>query len=683
MREKLPSIQRRLLSAIALVLLTLSLLLTATSGLISSRLSQFNLVDRMQVAIQVAWDAYNEGPNRLAAAMESLARLEPALDLLSAQETAAPLLRTLPDADFALMAGADGLALVHTADEQVWRPAPFPHIATAALRTGVVQHSTELVDADFVSAHMPDALDRLYLPQGCTPDDKNCSSPGLVQVVAVPVHRDEGDLVMMAGILLNNTDHVPRAVSERIPDAFLSVAAGGIRVSTNISTKQLGRITTGGLQSLQLRSTVERRERYYGKVPVGPEEHYVAADPIFNAAGEVIGALSIGLPPSSFAEYTRSTPLFMLLFGIIAVLVCLPIALALARRLARPIIGLERDVSRLTSAARSHDLAHATQLLDPHPVLYSREVQSLHTAFRTLAEALVDQTRKTETYLRQLEEDRAELQAITHELQETKEALENQVDQRTEELRQVVAQLREANKLKNNFLATISHELRTPLNSIIGFSEMLIDELAGPVSARQREYLEHILSSGRHLLELISDLLQLSRIEQGRLRLEFQEVALPALIESTRQRLLPQVTAAGLTLEVSCDESVPPIQADPTRVKEILDNLLSNAIKFTPPGGTIWIRLRRAEDMALIEVEDTGIGMGPEEQAIVFDEFVQAESGYKRRHEGVGLGLPLSKKLAEMHGGRIVLTSQLGVGTLVQVYLPLQRGSDQSCPPAS
>jgi len=676
MNERLPSIQRRLLSAFALVLLTLSLLLTATSAIISSQLSQTNLVDRMQIAIQVAWDAYNEGPNRLAAAMESLARLEPAADRLDAQETAAPVLRTLPGADFALVADADGLVLAHTSDAQVGRPAPLQHIAAEALRTGSVQYSTELVGPDLVSAHMPDELGRLYLPEGCVPGDEGCTSIGMVQVVAVPVRRDGLDRVLMAGILLNNTDDVPRAASERIPSAYLSVAAGGIRVSTNISTRGLGRIETGGQQSLQLRTTVEQGRRYYGKVPVGEEMHYIAADPILNARGEVVGALSIGLPPSSFNAYYRGAQLLMLLFGVVAVLVSLLIARAMARRLARPIIGLERDVTSLTSAARSHDLARATQLIDPHPVLYSREVQSLHTAFRTLAEALVDQTRKTETYLHQLEEERAELQAITLELQQTKEALETEVDQRTQELRQVVSQLREANKLKSNFLATISHELRTPLNSIIGFSEMLIDELAGPLSAHQREYLGHILSSGRHLLQLISDLLQLSRIEQGRLTLEFQEVSLQQLIESTRQRLLPQVASAGLTLEVSCDETVPLIQADPTRVKEILDNLLSNAIKFTPAGGTIWIRLRRTEDMALIEVEDTGVGMRPEEQAIVFDEFVQAESGYKRRHEGAGLGLPLSKKLAEMHGGRIALSSQLGVGTLVQVYLPLERGSE-------
>lgn len=676
MSAQFPPLRRRLLAAFAFVLLTLSIVLTATYGLISTRLSHTYLVDRMQIAIQVAWDAYNDGPVRLAAKLESLALAEPFRNPTADPGALLPLLAALPQADFAAVVDGSGVAIAHTGAAQVGGGAPFPQIVAAALRTGAVQHSSELVTADFVSAQMPHSLERLYLPPGCNPGAAGCASVGLVQVVAVPIHTEGGTVVAVAGILLNNTQHVPRMASERIPGAFVSVAGGGIRVSTNISTRQLGLVETGGQQSLQLRSTVNRGERYYGSVPVGTERHYVAADPILNAAGEVIGALSIGLPPGSFAAYTRGAQVLMLAFGVLAVVLSLLISREMARRLAEPISGLERDMVRLTVAARSKGLARAAQLLNPSPILYSQELQTLYHAFRSLADALVEQTRQAETYLRQVEDDKAELQALTQQLQEAKAVLECEVDHRTNELRQAVAELRQANELKSHFLASVSHELRTPLNSVIGFSEMLADELAGPINPKQREYLEHILSSGRHLLQLISDLLQLSRIEQGRMPLELQQVSLQELIESRRERLLPQVSAAGLTLQVSCDDDVPPIQADPTRVREILDNLLSNAIKFTPSGGTIWVRLKRTDDMALMEVEDTGIGIRPEDQSAVFNEFVQAESGYKRRHEGVGLGLPLSKKLTEMHGGRIELTSQLGLGTCVRVYLPLPEGGD-------
>jgi len=146
------------------------------------------------------------------------------------------------------------------------------------------------------------------------------------------------------------------------------------------------------------------------------------------------------------------------------------------------------------------------------------------------------------------------------------------------------------------------------------------------------------------------------------------------VVASAEAKVAPQVEAAGLTLLVESDPATPPVQADPARVSEVLDNLLSNAIKFTPEGGTIWVRLYAADGMALMEVEDTGIGIRPEDQEAVFNEFVQAESAYHRRFEGVGLGLPLSKKLVEMHGGRIELKSELGKGTMVRVYLPVRKG---------
>ncbi|MEW8978106.1 MAG: ATP-binding protein [Symbiobacterium sp.] len=677
MNVQLPSLRRRLLTAFALTLLTLWILLTAIYALMSDRLTQIYLVDRMQVAIQVAWDAYHDGPDRLITSIQALARNAASDGPLS---TAAlpPLLDALPEADFAAAVSPEGLTLGHTNPDRVGQAPPFPEIAAEALRTGQVRSSSELVTADFVAAHMPQALHRLYVPAGCQPGDAGCTDVGIVQVVAVPVRTDTGDVAVVAGILLNNTEQIPSAASERLPGSYLSVAVEGIRISSNIITRQQGLVETGSQQSSGLRRAVKQGERYYGTVPVGAERHYVAADPIHNAAGQVIGALSIGLPQTRFAMYTDGAQALMLACGLLAVLLSLGIAHAMARQLVQPITGLERDIVRLTTAARSHDLARATQLIDPPPALYSREVQALHQAFQTLAGALVEQTKKTETYLHQIEDDRAELQALTGQLQEAKAALEAEVEHRTFELKQAVAELKQANQLKSNFLASVSHELRTPLNSIIGFSEMLIDELAGPVNAKQREYLDHILSSGNHLLQLISDLLHLSQIEQGRMSLELQPVALQELIESVHQRCIPSADAAGLKLEVNCDPGVPPIMADPTRVKEILDNLLSNAIKFTPQGGRIWVRLSRADDMAVIEVEDTGIGIRPEDQTAVFNEFVQAESGYRRRHEGVGLGLPLSKKLAEMHGGRIELKSQLGKGTVVRVYLPLPKGVEQS-----
>lgn len=232
-------------------------------------------------------------------------------------------------------------------------------------------------------------------------------------------------------------------------------------------------------------------------------------------------------------------------------------------------------------------------------------------------------------------------------------------------------ELKALNTLKTQFLANMSHELRTPLNSIIGFSEMLYDELYGPLNATQKEYLEIILSSARHLLQIISDILDLSRIEQGKITLSKQEVSLAELVHSVESIIRPQAENRRLSLLTLLPGSLPTVSVDPTRIKQVLYNLLSNAVKFTPPGGTITIKADCNKQEVAVTVEDTGIGIKKEDQARVFDEFYQAESLYEKKFEGVGLGLPLSKRLIELHNGRIELESAVGKGTKVTFYLPL------------
>lgn len=679
MTTPLPSLQRRLLSTVALGLLTLALILTVAFGIVSSLQTRATLTGRIDTAMQVAWQSYNEGPHQLTATVQSLASLPAFQDAVANPEAFQPLLASLSAADFAAVIDADGRILAHTNRDRVGEYAPFPHIVDLALRSATVQYSTELIEADLVAAQMPRKLDRLPVPSDCELSDKECVDRGLVQVGAVPVHLTSYRKgVVMVGTLLNNTHHIPQATSARIPGSYLSIAAEGFRVSSNINTQTDRPLSTGGQQSAALLSKVAIGERYYGSVWVDGERHYVASDPIYNSSGQVVGALSIGVPPSGLMNYWRSTQMMVVAFALLSAMTSVLAALVLSRRLALPIVALQQDVLRLASAKGAHELELAASQLQPaSPSLYSQEMLTLHNSLHALATSMVDLTTKTESYLKEVEGDKAELEALTAQLQESKTLLERKVEERTEELQQAVLELRQANALKSQFLATMSHELRTPLNSVIGFSQMMADELVGPLNPKQKEYLGHILSSARHLLRLISDILDLSRIEQGRLSLELQEVLLQEVVASAEAKVAPQVEAAGLTLLVESDPATPSVQADPARVSEVLDNLLSNAIKFTPEGGTIWVRLQAADGMALMEVEDTGIGIRAEDQEAVFNEFVQAESAYHRRFEGVGLGLPLSKKLVEMHGGRIELKSELGKGTMVRVYLPVRKGDAQ------
>jgi signal transduction histidine kinase len=231
-----------------------------------------------------------------------------------------------------------------------------------------------------------------------------------------------------------------------------------------------------------------------------------------------------------------------------------------------------------------------------------------------------------------------------------------------------------ANRAKSQFLANMSHELRTPLNAILGFSEVLENGIAGPLQSRQVEYIGLIRQSGDHLLHLINEILDLARIDAGKLDLN-EEVVQPSKLINSAIALVGDRAAAGLLkLAVDIEEDMPPLTADRTRLTEILLNLLSNAIKFTELGGVINVLARRTQEGgAAFVVRDNGCGMTEAEIEIALERFGQVDAGLARRHEGSGLGLPLARKLAELHGGSLTLKSEAGRGTTATVLLPPSR----------
>jgi two-component system, NtrC family, sensor kinase len=233
-------------------------------------------------------------------------------------------------------------------------------------------------------------------------------------------------------------------------------------------------------------------------------------------------------------------------------------------------------------------------------------------------------------------------------------------------------QLEAASRHKSEFLANMSHELRTPLNAILGFSEVLAERMFGEVNEKQAEYLQDILSSGRHLLSLINDILDLSKVEAGRVELELGRFHLPTALDNALTLVRGRATRHGITLTQTVDERLGDIVADERKVTQILVNLLSNAVKFTPEGGRVGLTATAAEGVLTIAVTDTGVGIAPEDQAAIFEEFRQVGREDARTQEGTGLGLTLARKFVELHGGRIWVQSQVGQGSTFSFTLPVR-----------
>jgi signal transduction histidine kinase len=248
-------------------------------------------------------------------------------------------------------------------------------------------------------------------------------------------------------------------------------------------------------------------------------------------------------------------------------------------------------------------------------------------------------------------------------------ALAANVNRMNNELGRLYKELETTSHHKSEFLANMSHELRTPLNAIIGFSQVLRERMFGEVNKKQEEYLDDILSSGNHLLSLINDVLDLSKVEAGQVELEVAPFSLRGVLESGVVMVRERATRDGVHVALALPLDVDVVTGDERRVRQVIFNLLSNAVKFTPAGGAVDVRAAQLNGEVTVSVADTGPGLAPEDHDRVFEEFQQTEAGVEQR-EGSGLGLALSKRLVELHGGRIWVDSELGKGSTFVFTLP-------------
>jgi signal transduction histidine kinase len=245
-----------------------------------------------------------------------------------------------------------------------------------------------------------------------------------------------------------------------------------------------------------------------------------------------------------------------------------------------------------------------------------------------------------------------------------------ELSEKNRQLEESYGKLKELDRLKSNFLATMSHELRTPLTSVIGYSEMMLEGLGGPLTAEQREYLGIIMEKGENLLQLITSILDISKIEAGRVRLVLSEVDAGQVMRDAVATVLPLSRKKGL--KVVCEPtSVPRIHADRDKLRQCLVNLCSNAVKFTPPGGKITVSAETVGDRVAIHVADSGIGISEEHLERVFDVFYQVDGSSTREYGGAGLGLAIVKSFVEAHGGAVSVRSKPNAGSTFTVVLPV------------
>lgn len=250
--------------------------------------------------------------------------------------------------------------------------------------------------------------------------------------------------------------------------------------------------------------------------------------------------------------------------------------------------------------------------------------------------------------------------------------MENGLKKAHDELKVLASELERTARAKSEFLANMSHELRTPLNSINGFSEVLYDETFGPLNAKQKSYVNFVLTSGKHLLLLINQILDMAKVEAGKMKLALSLLPMKGLLTEISSLIADMAGTKRLEMTIEIAEDLPDIEADELRVKEIIYNLLSNAVKFTPEGGRIGMKARRVGGDIEIIVWDTGVGIAPENLSKIFEGFFRVDTPYSRLTEGTGLGLPLSRKMVELHGGSLSVESGgLDRGTSVRFSLPI------------
>lgn len=489
----------------------------------------------------------------------------------------------------------------------------------------------------------------------------------LMGIVIVPIRdrtaNNEIIGAVILGDLLNNDNYFAERYSRNLDNSFLAFSIDGIRIASNIQTNTKNNFI-GSRAPHGIGKYLADDKQYFGKVKVDDEVHVFLDQKIFNSAEEPIAIVGIGIPEEKFSGIVSNNYKYVLGLFFLCLLAMLILGQLLAEKISCPIV----HVTDLTRDYYEKNFGNKA-------VLNGRkddEGAILQEMFEKFTAQLELRKQESRLYLEQLECEHEHQKKLAAELQKNNEQLELNVAERTKYLQEALNELKKVDVAKSQFMANISHELRTPLNAIIGSADILKDDILGALNKKQEKYVANIYSSSTHLLQLINDILDISKIASGKMTLNYSEFYLKEIVLQTVENVKSYVVDKQLKVNLTFEPDDFMIEADAAKLKQILYNLLSNAVKFTRQGGEIEIYVYRREDAAEFIVRDNGIGIAEQDQARVFVEFEQVDSSYTREYEGTGLGLPLVKKMVEMHGGYVYLKSALGQGTEVIFLIPLQ-----------
>ncbi len=489
-----------------------------------------------------------------------------------------------------------------------------------------------------------------------------------IGLIVIPVleladsDRISGYLVL--GDIVNNDPYFPMAYSRNVEGSYLAISIDGIRVSSNIQTP-----TKENYVGSRIPVTTKTWDgpKYYnfGRVDFNDEVHVFLDEVVTNYKGDAVATIGIGIPEERFARILSTNQYLIVGVTMLCLVIMLVIGRYFAAVITEPIAVATKFAEQLADGERN-------LILKPEWVRDQKsETTILLTTFQKMASSLEASEKQSELYLEKLQYEHLMQIELSNQLKMMNEELEGKVASRTVDLVQAIEELKKADGVKSSFLANMSHELRTPLSSIISSSEALIARVFGPLTEKQEKYICGSLNSGKHLLQLINDILDICKIEAGKMNLTLSEFYISEIIENGCAVVRSIADHKNIEMTVLIEPGDFKIRADATKFKQILYNLLSNAVKFTSENGKVEIEAYRQDYIVHVRIRDNGIGIRGENHERVFVEFEQVDNSYQRTYEGTGLGLPLTKKLVEMHGGQIFLISKEGVGTEIVFTLPL------------